>query len=93
MFRDLFVLFLLANCAIHTIAYNKTHASDWAKSCAYGCDECPDDFSCGYTYFTTHALKHGSWGMDWKVYVQIYGLVSNLINILAGLNQELLIMM
>jgi hypothetical protein len=29
--------------------------------CILGCSECPDDQSCGCTYFTTHALVHGGW--------------------------------
>ncbi len=62
MFHYLFVLFFSLNLLVSTDAYDKIQASDWAKSCAFGCDECPDDSTCGCTYFTTHALKHGSWG-------------------------------
>lgn len=59
--NKLFVLFLLYNLSL-LLAYDKNSAKEWGESCAYGCDECPDDSSCGCTYFTTHALKHGSWG-------------------------------
>ncbi len=67
MITNLFIPFVLINFLISSMnvtvwAYDKTQASDWAKSCAYGCDECPDDSTCTCTYFTTHALKHGSWG-------------------------------
>lgn len=43
-------------------AFDHNAATVWAESCAYGCSECPDDQSCGCTYFTTHALVHGGWG-------------------------------
>jgi hypothetical protein len=39
-------------------AYDKDVATTWAETCAYGCSECPDDSTCGCTYFTTHALTH-----------------------------------
>ncbi len=41
-------------------AYDYNAAASWAESCAYGCSECPDDDSCGCTYFTTHAMVHGN---------------------------------
>ena len=59
MFTYLIIGFVLINFLMTVMSYDKTQASDWAKSCAYGCDEYPDDSSCGCTYFTTHAL--GSW--------------------------------
>ena len=48
------------------LAYDKSAATQWAQSCAYGCTECPDDQSCGCTYFTTHALVHGSWSHGYE---------------------------
>eukprot|EP01038_Epipyxis_sp_PR26KG_P006478 gene6478-8910_t len=46
--------------------YDKDAATSWAQSCAYGCSECPDDSTCGCTYFTTHALSHGNWGYGYQ---------------------------
>ena len=43
------------------MAFDHNACAEWAESCAYGCSECPDDQSCGCTYFTTHALVHGGW--------------------------------
>lgn len=48
--------------SVVTATYDKSAASSWAQSCSHGCSECPDDSTCGCTYFTTHALTHGSWG-------------------------------
>lgn len=47
-------------------AFDHNACAEWAESCAYGCDECPDDQSCGCTYFTTHALTHGGWGHGYE---------------------------
>ena len=47
-------------------SYDKSAAALWAESCAYGCTECPDDSTCGCTYFTTHALSHGNWGYGYQ---------------------------
>ena len=47
-------------------AFDHNAATEWAESCAYGCSECPDDQSCGCTYFTTHALTHGGWGYGYE---------------------------
>lgn len=47
-------------------AYNKDAATQWAQNCAYGCSECPDDSTCGCTYFTTHALTHGDWNHGYE---------------------------
>ncbi len=57
----LFALVVVALVA-NTFAFDKASAASWAQDCAFGCGECPDDGSCGCTYFTTHALSHGSWG-------------------------------
>jgi hypothetical protein len=46
--------------------YDKNAASSWAESCAFGCSECPDDSTCGCTYFTTHAMSHGGWGYGYQ---------------------------
>lgn len=64
----LFILFaiLLINILVLTNGYDKTSAKTWAESCAYGCTECPDDSTCGCTYFTTHALTHGNWGHGYE---------------------------
>lgn len=48
------------------VAFDHNACAEWAESCAYGCDECPDDQSCGCTYFTTHALTHGGWGYGYE---------------------------
>lgn len=47
-------------------AYDKDAATNWAENCAYGCNECPDDSTCGCTYFTTHAMTHGGWGYGYQ---------------------------
>ncbi len=47
-------------------SFDHNAAAEWAESCAYGCSECPDDSSCGCTYFTTHALVHGGWGHGYE---------------------------
>lgn len=57
------VIFLLFNLVK---AYDKDAATNWAQDCAYGCTECPDDSTCGCTYFTTHALTHGNWGYGYQ---------------------------
>ena len=59
--KIIIIAFLIIICAA-TATYDKSSASSWAQGCAHGCSECPDDSSCGCTYFTTHALTHGSWG-------------------------------
>jgi hypothetical protein len=63
MISFIIVLGFLVN---FSLAYDKSSASSWAESCAYGCSECPDDSTCGCTYFTTHALTHGSWGHGYE---------------------------
>lgn len=60
-FLKFFSLLLLGISTV-SATYDKTAAATWAQSCAYGCTECPDDSSCGCTYFTTHAMSHGNWG-------------------------------
>ena len=57
---------LLGNSINLTNAYDKSAASSWAQSCAYGCTECLDDSTCGCTYFTTHALVHGNWNHGYE---------------------------
>jgi len=47
-------------------AYDKYAASYWARDCAFGCNECPRDSTCGSTHFTTHALTHGDWGYGFE---------------------------
>lgn len=47
-------------------SFDHNACTDWAQSCAYGCSECPDDQTCGCTYFTTHALVHGGWGHGYE---------------------------
>lgn len=58
----LLVTLLIVAFVASTAAYDKSGAASWAQGCATGCSECPDDSSCGCTYFTTHALSHGNWG-------------------------------
>lgn len=60
------IVLSLATALAAYAAYDKTAAKDWAESCAFGCSECPDDSSCGCTYFTTHALSHGNWGHGYE---------------------------
>ncbi len=61
------LLLVLVAVAVHTtFAYDKDAAATWAQGCAYGCSECPDDSTCGCTYFTTHAMVHGSWGHGYE---------------------------
>lgn len=60
------LLALTTTMIVMVSAYDKTAAQTWAQSCAYGCSECPDDSSCGCTYFTTHAMSHGSWGYGYE---------------------------
>lgn len=55
---------LVFTALVHGFDHNA--CAEWAESCAYGCDECPDDQSCGCTYFTTHALTHGGWGYGYE---------------------------
>jgi hypothetical protein len=57
---NLFISVVLFTNLIHSSlsVYDKSAASTWAQNCAYGCTECPDDSTCGCTYFTTHALSH-----------------------------------
>lgn len=50
----------------YATTYDKNAATSWAESCAFGCSECPDDSSCGCTYFTTHAMVHGGWGYGYQ---------------------------
>jgi hypothetical protein len=59
---NFFITLFSLNIIFSVVAYDKNAAVSWAESCAYGCSECPDDNSCGCTYFTTHALTHGGWG-------------------------------
>jgi hypothetical protein len=47
-------------------AYDKEAAAFWGQDCAFGCKECPNDSTCGATYFTTHALTHGNWGYGYQ---------------------------
>ncbi len=61
---------LILACVLATemtaVAFDHNAAAEWAESCAFGCSECPDDNSCGCTYFTTHALVHGGWGHGYE---------------------------
>lgn len=53
----------MAMCQLmNVLSFDHNAAAEWAENCAYGCAECPDDQSCGCTYFTTKALGHGGWG-------------------------------
>lgn len=54
-------LSVLYGASVSGSSFDHNAAAEWAESCAYGCSECPDDNSCGCTYFTTHALVHGGW--------------------------------
>lgn len=60
------VVFFLSNIVNTAYTYDKSAASTWAESCAFGCSECPDDSTCGCTYFTTHAMVHGGWGYGYQ---------------------------
>lgn len=66
MKSSLFFSFLYSLSSFVSAAYDKNAATTWAESCAYGCTECPDDSTCGCTYFTTHALVHGNWGYGYQ---------------------------
>lgn len=65
MFKTLCVAVLVAcvtlQLSVSAASFDHNAAAEWAESCAFGCSECPDDNSCGCTYFTTHALVHGGW--------------------------------
>lgn len=63
---QVFSVFLLLPVALIDATYDKDAATAWAQSCANGCSECPDDSSCGCTYFTTHAMVHGGWGHGYE---------------------------
>ena len=63
MFHTFLITLLVASS---TAAFDHNACAEWAESCAYGCSECPDDQSCGCTYFTTHALTHGGWGYGYE---------------------------
>jgi hypothetical protein len=47
-------------------AYNKQAAVAWAKSCAFGCAECPAGTACGCTPFVSKALQKGGWGHGYE---------------------------
>jgi hypothetical protein len=47
-------------------AYEKYAAASWARDCAFGCKECPNDSTCGSSYFTFHALTHGNWSYGYE---------------------------
>ena len=59
-------VYIVALFASLSDGFDHNACAEWAESCAYGCAECPDDQSCGCTYFTTHALEHGNWGYGYE---------------------------
>lgn len=60
------ILVVLLGVLSTGLSFDHNACTEWAESCAYGCSECPDDQTCGCTYFTTHALVHGGWGHGYE---------------------------